>query len=125
MLAVVKKRRTKKRLFEIKGNIPKKVIDYFTHEYGNAFEIINEENDELIDIFQTDWFKDIDKATTPGDSIRIYRENIGLTQEELGKQLGNFSRQNISDMEHGRRSISKETAKKLSKLFNVPIDRFL
>ena len=125
MLAVVKKRRTKKRLFEIKGDIPKKVINYFRHEYGNAFEIINEENDELIDIFKTDWFKDIDKATTPGDNLRIYRENIGLTQEELGKQLGNFSRQNISDMEHGRRSISKETAKKLSNIFNVPIDRFL
>jgi DNA-binding XRE family transcriptional regulator len=125
MLAVVKKRRTKKRLFEIKGDIPEKVIDYFTNEYGNSFEIINEENDELIDIFQTDWFKDIDKDTTPGDSLRIYRENIGLTQEKLGKQLGNFYRQNISDMEHGRRSISKEKAKKLSKIFNVPIDRFL
>ena len=123
MLAVVKKPRTRKPLFEIKGTIPKKVIDYFSHEYGKAFQIIEE--DELIDIFKTDWFKKINESTTPGDSLKIYRENIGLTQEELGKKIGNFTKQNISDMENNRRGISKEVAKKLSKIFEVPVERFL
>ena len=124
MLAVVRKRRTKKALFEIKGKIPKKVIDYFAHEYGAQFEIIDSDED-FINIFNTDWFKNISKSTTPGDSLKIYRENMGFTQEELGSKLGNFTRQNISDMENGRRSISKEVAKKLSNIFDVPVERFL
>lgn len=53
----------------------------------------------MVDIFDTGWFKEIDAATTPGNTLRIYRENAELTQEEL--------------------------AKKLSTIFQVPADRFL
>ena len=125
MLAVVKKRRTNRRLFEVKGEIPKNVIEYFQQEYGSSFEIIEEKEDDLIDIFETDWFKRVNQSTTPGESIKIYRQNKGLTQEALGKKLGNFTRQHISDMENMRRSISKDVAKKLSKIFNVPVERFI
>ena len=125
MLAVVKKHRTNRRLFERKGEIPKNVVEYFQQEYGSSFEIIEEKENDLIDIFETDWFKRVNKSATPGESIRIYRQNRGLTQEELGKKLGNYTKQHISDMENLRRTISKEVAKKLSKLFNVPVDRFL
>jgi transcriptional regulator with XRE-family HTH domain len=62
---------------------------------------------------------------TPGDSVETYRKNAGFTQAELGKKLGKFSRQNISDIEHGRREISKELARKLSVLFGISIDRFI
>jgi DNA-binding XRE family transcriptional regulator len=125
MLAVVKKHRTNRRLFEIKGEIPKNVIEYFQQKYGSSFEIIEEKKDELIDIFETDWFKRLNQSTTPGESLKIYRQNRGFTQEELGRKLGNFTRQHISDMENMRRSISKDVAKRLSKLFNVPVERFL
>jgi len=47
----------------------------------------------------------------PGDSLRTYRENFGLTQAELGKRLGNIPRQLISNMEHGTRNISLKMAK--------------
>ena len=33
----------------------------------------------LIDIFDTYWFKKVNQSTTPGESIRIYRQNQGLT----------------------------------------------
>jgi DNA-binding XRE family transcriptional regulator len=125
MLAVVKKRRTSKRLFEIKGDIPKNVIEYLQQQYGSFFEVIEENENELIDIFETDWFKNADQSSTPGESVRIYRQNLGLTQEKLGKKLGNYTKQYISDMEHSRRSISKDVAKKLSRIFTVPVERFL
>ncbi len=125
MLAVVRKRRTSKKLFEIKGDIPKNVIEYLQQQYGIFFEIIEENENELIDIFETNWFKNANNSSKPGESIRIYRQNMGLTQEKLGKQLGNYTKQYISDMEHSRRSISKEVAKKLSRIFNVPVERFL
>jgi DNA-binding XRE family transcriptional regulator len=125
MLAVVRKRRTSKRLFEIKGDIPKNVIEYLQQQYGIFFEVIEENENELIDIFETDWLKNATNSSTPGESVRIYRQNMGLTQEELGKKLGNYSKQYISDMEYSRRSISKDVAKKLGRIFNVPIERFL
>ncbi len=125
MLAVVKKRRTNRRLFEIKGEIPIDVIEYFRQNFGSSFEIVEDNENELIDIFETDWFKKVNQSTTPGESIRIYRQNQGLTQANLGKKLGNFTKQHISDMENMRRSISKDVAKKLSKIFNVPVERFI
>ncbi|MBL0716485.1 MAG: helix-turn-helix transcriptional regulator, partial [Desulfosarcina sp.] len=36
-----------------------------------------------------------------------------------------FTRQNISDIERGRRGISKKVAKKLSAFFNVSVERFI
>jgi len=79
----------------------------------------------LIDIFETYWFKKVNQSTTPRESIRIYRQNQGLTQANLDIKLGNFTKQHISDMENMRRSISEDVAKKLRKIFNVPVERFI
>ncbi len=124
MLAVVKKPHTKTTLFEIKGNIPAGIMEYLHREFGQNVEIVDE-NEELVNIFDTHWYKAIKKTINPGDTLRIYRQNLGLTQTELGQQLGKFTRQKISDMENNKRSISKAVAKKLSKIFDVQVDRFL
>ncbi len=124
MLAVVKKHLTKQPLFEVRGRIPTKVMEYLKEEFGKDIEVL-EDDEEMLNIFDTDWYKEISSSTTPGEVLRIYRENAGLTQEKLGRRLGKFSRQKISDMERGKRNISKETAKKLSQIFNVPVERFL
>lgn len=124
MLAVVKKHRTKNTLFEIKGNIPSEIMNYLKRKYGQDMKIV-EEGEDLVNIFDTNWYKEINTATTPGETLRIYRENLGLSQTALGKKLGKFTRQKISDLENGKRNISKEVAKKLSHLFRVPIDRFI
>ena len=57
--------------------------------------------------------------------MRIYRNNFGFSQAELGKRLEGLSRHNISDMENNRRGISKDIAKKLGVVFDVSIDRFI
>ncbi len=124
MLAVVKKPHTKTTLFEIKGNIPAGIMEYLHREFGQNVEIVDE-NEELVNIFDTHWYKAIKKTINPGDTLRIYRQNLGLTQTELGQQLGKFTRQKISDMENNKRSISKAVAKKLSKIFDVQVERFL
>ncbi len=124
MLAVVKKPHTKKTLFEIKGEIPSHVLQYLQKEFGQDVEVVTED-EETVNIFETDWFHNIQKQITPGDILRISRENANMTQSELGEKLGKVTRQKVSDMEHNRRSISKDIAKKLSQIFNVPIERFL
>ena len=124
MLAVVKKPHTETPLFEVKGEIPRKLLKYLQENFGNDVEVIDEEG-QYSNIFSTSWFQKTSESITPGEAVKIYRENIKLTQEQLGKKLGKFTRQNISDIESGRRSISKDVAKKLSALFNVGVERFI
>ncbi|NQU62861.1 MAG: helix-turn-helix domain-containing protein [SAR324 cluster bacterium] len=48
-----------------------------------------------------------------------------VSSRKLGEMLGGLLRQNVSGMENDRRGISKEMAKKLSKIFKVPADHFI
>jgi DNA-binding XRE family transcriptional regulator len=110
---------------KIKGSISKKLLTALKEEYGKKFKIIKGSDDEYVNVFESEWYKKIKSKTTPGDNMRLYRENHGLTQEKLGKMLGNIPRQHVSNMEKGARSISLNTAKKLSKLFKVSVEKFI
>ena len=68
MLAVVKKPRTNLPLFEVKGNIPSKVIKYLHQVYGQNIELVDED-EERIKIVETDWYREIKSATTPGNAV--------------------------------------------------------
>ena len=121
MLAVVK---TPHIEITINGTVDNPLRLFLKKQYGSKFKIINEKN-ELTDTTKSDWYKQIKLTSTPGKKIRIYRLNHNMTQEALGKALGKFKRHHISEMESGKRGISKETAIKLSKLFKKPIENFL
>ena len=110
---------------KIKGKIPKKFLSFLKEEYGKKVVIINDNDDEYFDVFKTDWYKKIKDNITPGDNMRIYRENHRLTQEKLGELLGGIPRQHISNMERGIRSISKNNAKNLSMIFKVSVEKFI
>jgi DNA-binding XRE family transcriptional regulator len=130
MLAVVKKPRTNKPIFTVRGNIPGWMISRLKKEYKSGLIIKEDDNNNvednnLVDIFESEWFTDVDSKTSPGENMKMYRENLGLSQAALGEKLGNVPRQNVSMMESGKRGISKETAKKLSRLFKVPVSRFI
>lgn len=118
MLAVVKAHHTD---FTVQGNIPEKVLRYLQRTYGKALVV---EEDELIELSQTGWYRDMSKRVRPGDAIRVYRENRKWTQAELGKRIG-VSKNRVSDLENNRRAVSKQLAKTLSRLFQVPLDRFI
>lgn len=121
MLVVVRKPHTN---FKVQGNIPDEVLNFLEITYGSLV-ITEDENEKLINIRDTKWFKSRQKNRNPGTSIKTYRENKGWTQSDLGKKLGNLSRQNVSEMERGKRSISLNMAKKLSDLFDVNLERFV
>ena len=123
MLAVVKKPHTKQTLFEVKGEIPSSVLTYLEKTFGQDVEVVLEE--EYLNIFETEWYQEMQQQITAGEVLRVYRENLGLTQAELAQKIGKLTPQKISDMEHNRRSISKEVARKFSQIFKVPAERFL
>ncbi|MBK9578237.1 MAG: helix-turn-helix transcriptional regulator [Fibrobacterota bacterium] len=62
---------------------------------------------------------------TPGSWLRELRDARGWTQQELGIRLGGISPRRISDWENNHRSISKEIAKRLTKIFRVSVEHFL
>ena len=120
MLAVVKAPHTKLR---IEGNIPRWMLLRLRRNYKNR--LIIQEDEETVDAFETDWYKKVAKTVTAGFALKTYRENLGMTQSELGAKLGNVSAQHVSDMENDRRAISKQMALKLAKLFHTSVERFI
>ena len=109
----------------IKGDIPEKIITLLKKEYGKKVHLTKDEDDEFVNITETDWYKKIHAEKTPGDNMKIYRKIHKITQEKLGEILGGIPKQHVSNMENGSRPISKITAKKLAKIFNVSIERFI
>lgn len=102
-------------------DIPPELLDFLRSKYKSV-TLIADANDEVAESMPL--YAEM-TAETPAANIRFYRERDGLTQSELGRRIGRFSRQAVSDMEHGRRAISKAVARRLAQLFAVPVDKFL
>ena len=125
MLVVAKKPHTKIPVFEIRGEIPAELLDYIKEKMEFTVDIDDDDGDEYVNITETNWYEDRKANRTPGQAIRVYRDNFGDSQAKLGEMLGGLSRQKVSDMENNRRGISKEIAKKLSTIFKISVDHFI
>ena len=122
MQAVVKTPRIE---VNIRGELSPKLIAVLEEEFGKELLLTEESDEETLDIFATDWYREIQSKTTPGDTLKIYRENHGLTQAQLGEMLGGIPRQHVSNMERGLRPVSMKTARKLAKVFKVSPGKFV
>jgi len=120
MLAVVKTPRTR---IHIEGDISNLLLEVLKKEYGNKLRL-QEDAEESVNYFETDFAKKMEKITGPADCIQTYRENKGLTQVELGKKVG-VSKNYVSDWENGHRKVSKDKAKILGKLFGISPQYFI
>jgi transcriptional regulator with XRE-family HTH domain len=60
----------------------------------------------------------------PGSAIRGLRLREGLTQEQLAGRLG-IKRNNLSEMENGKRPIGKNMAKRLAEVLHTNYKVFL
>jgi DNA-binding XRE family transcriptional regulator len=121
MLAVVKTPRIDVR---IEGTVPPRLLRLLKTEYGPELKLVEDEDNTGVDFFETDFYRQMKKRMTPGAYVRIYRENHTMTQEHLGAKVG-ASKSFICDIEHDRRAISKEMAKKFSALFKISVERFI
>lgn len=64
------------------------------------------------------------KCGEPGVLLKGLRYREGLSQVEFAKKL-NISQTNLSAMENGKRTIGKELAKRIAKLFGLDYRYFL
>lgn len=109
----------------MRGEIPPRIIEVLRAEYGQALHVTTEDDEELVNAVETDWYRSVKATMTPGDTLRVYRETRQLTQAELGKRLGGIPSQQISNMENGSRPISVSMAKRLAAIFAIPAEQFL
>ena len=109
--------------FSLEGSVPSKVVDYLKREFGSS-NIVIESDEELVDPFDTDWFRESMDRQTPGSNLRFYRKQKGMTQKKLAEELGT-TKQAVCGMEHDTRPISKKTAKALAVLFGTSPARFI
>lgn len=92
MQAVVKTPHTE---IIINGIVSTGILEALRQEYGNDLKIIEE--DQAVNVFETEWYRTVKANMKPGDYVRICREKKGWTQTELGMMLGGIPRQHVSN----------------------------
>lgn len=103
----------------VRGKKKTERIIALLRDQGVEAEVVKADDDELVSVFETEWYKQTSAEMTPGDVLRIRRENAGLTQDSLGEKIGS-NRQNISAMERGKRPIGEAMAERLAAALNLP-----
>ena len=122
MLVVVNQHRTN---FRIEGGVPKDILDYVENRYGKEnVSVMDDEGEVLLDPHEQDWFKKAEASDSPGRNMRMFRRFAKMTQPQLAEKLGT-SKQAVSNMENGIRTISKKTAKELARIFSVSVSNFI
>ena len=122
MLVVVNQPHTEG--FRIEGRIPQGILDFIEKNYSEESVSIVEDDEDLLDPHEQEWFRKAEKSDAPGKNMRMFRRFAKLTQPQLAEKLG-MSKQAISNMENGIRPISKKTAKELSRIFRVSVSNFI
>lgn len=70
---------------------------------------------ETVNILDTAWWKQVQAEHKPGDSIKAYRTNRGLTLAQLSAKAG-IAESHLLAMENGKRGVGRITAVKLGRL---------
>lgn len=116
MLAVVKTPH-----IEIRADIiPQPVIAFFKALYGEVEVIVETSkiDKKTVRWESTGLYKTLQSETSPEENLAAMRQTFSWTLSDLSQKTG-ISTQNLSAMEKGRRSISKETAERLAKAFGT------
>ena len=123
-----KTHRTKKarKLISVSGEAATAILEYAKRKDPHARIIVESPKDPsagYVKAQNTKWYKATKAKRHPGISLRIRRENAGLTQAQLSELTG-LAVSNISAIENGHRSIAMAVAKKLAEALGRPIAEF-
>ncbi|MGP1601174.1 helix-turn-helix domain-containing protein [Treponema sp.] len=107
----------------LEGDIPVELLTFVKSKYTEV-TVEDDDDEEYVEITETEWYKNILKNRTPAKALKLFRERDNLTQAVLAEKLG-IPVQNISGMENGRRTISLRMARKLADVFGTSYQNFL
>ncbi|MDQ7827247.1 MAG: helix-turn-helix transcriptional regulator [Candidatus Eremiobacteraeota bacterium] len=77
--------------------------------------LVVEEDEEYVDVEETQWYKKMRADMTPGKALRLYRQGSGLSLADLSEKSG-VPKGHLSQMENGKRPIGRNMACRLSKV---------
>jgi DNA-binding XRE family transcriptional regulator len=80
--------------------------------------------EKAVPFTQTRLYKETKAKMTPGENLMLLRKNRGLTQKALAEKSG-LAVVAISDMEHKRIPICRESAKKLALALKTSLGNLL
>jgi DNA-binding XRE family transcriptional regulator len=124
-----KTRRTKntRKLISVSGEAAAAILAYAKRKDPQA-SIVQDSaranGSEHVPAQSSKWYRDVKAAWHPGVTLRIRRENAGLTQAQLAGLTG-LAVSNISAMENGRRPVGLAVAKKLAEALGRPVAEFV
>ena len=121
MSALTKKRPTEKTLIRARITLPLEKWPE-TRRALRALKVKVEEEDELIPWRQA--FPNLKDEDIPGIHLESARHYCGFTQMALSQKTG-IPQRHISEMENGKRSIGKKTAKLLAEILKTDYRFFL
>ena len=82
--------------------------------------------DELINVRDTDWYREEMERLTTGSVIRTYRENRGWSQAELARRAKLIGgRWYVYVIESERRGLGIRAARRLAEVLDIPVGRII
>ena len=114
LLAVVNRPR-----IEIRAKrIPAKLMNFIRLEYPEVVIKKDGEDSDDVDFTELEWFKKTWASMTPGENLKLLREERQFSRKEFSEKCG-IALARISDYERGRVKISQTVAKKLAKALDT------
>jgi DNA-binding XRE family transcriptional regulator len=97
------------------------VIETLRKAYG---DVVVTDDDEAVPVESVEWLLELKQSRTQGDVLWVYRDNAGLTLDQLAALCG-IAKSHLSEMENNKRPIGLKTAKKLAESLKCDYHRFL
>ena len=104
--------------------IPECLADEVTAGIQQVVKRVQKKYEDAIDDDKLYTIEEVFGEITPGDCMRGLRAKEDLTQKQLAEKLG-VRPHHISEMEHNRRPISVQMAKKIQSIFGGSYKTFL
>jgi DNA-binding XRE family transcriptional regulator len=122
-MEILMKQRRRGKCVEFTFTLPTDGVDEFKRLLCDALakigiELHDENDDESIPA------EEVFPEGFPGMALRGLRGKEDLTQEELAERIG-VTPNRVSEMESGKRSISREMTKRIGKEFNISYKVFI
>jgi DNA-binding XRE family transcriptional regulator len=127
MLVAEKAHRTKsaRKLISVSSDVAYDILKEVKKLDPNAHIVEPATSDEgFVSPEDQSWYTEIKKSWHPGISLRIRRENAGITQVMLAELTG-IAVSNISAIENGHRPLGLAVARKFAQALNRPLADFI
>jgi DNA-binding XRE family transcriptional regulator len=117
--------KSQRKLISVSAKEASTILAYAKKKDPQAHIVVRERNaTDAVLPADSKWYQEVKASWHPGVTLRIRRENAGLTQAQLADMTG-IAIANISAYENGRRTMGLSVAKRLAEALKRPVSEFV